>query len=156
MVQQNLLNAKCYLMPFSDVKPDDLQWEAIQKIGVTGILKGFGVAKGWENKMFFYPDSLVSENEVAIGLKNYFRNYKSQYQNSDSLINVSNAWNRIIEMQHYYRIKNKIPHKYPSVILNEWKSFLNKNANELATRRDVVIMFSHVAVNLFLPTIKTK
>ena len=156
MVQQNLLKAKCYLMPFSDVKPDDLQWKAIQKVGVSGILKGVGVAKGWENKMFFYADSLVSENELATGLKNYFGNYKSQYQNSDSVISVRNAWNRIVEMQHYYCIKNKIPHKYPSVILNEWKSFLNKNADGLATRRDVVIMLSHLAMNLLLPMIKTQ
>ncbi len=56
-VQEELLKAKAYLMPFTDVKPDDPHWEAIQKVGVTGILKGTGKAEGWANKMYFYPDS---------------------------------------------------------------------------------------------------
>lgn len=59
-VQEELLKAKCYIMPFTDIKPDDPDWEAIQKTGVTGILKGTGKAEGWANKMFFYPDSLLS------------------------------------------------------------------------------------------------
>ena len=41
-IQEELLNAKCYLMPFTDVKPDNPYWKAIQKIGVTGIIRGTG------------------------------------------------------------------------------------------------------------------
>lgn len=52
IVQEELLKAKAYLMPFVDVKPDDPHWEAIQRVGVTGILKGTGKAEGWGNKMF--------------------------------------------------------------------------------------------------------
>lgn len=63
-VQTALLNAKCYLMPFSDVKPDDPAWEAIQKAGLTGILKGAGKPEGWANKMFFYPDSLADYSDL--------------------------------------------------------------------------------------------
>lgn len=59
-VQEELLRQKAYLVPFTDVKPDDPQWEAIQKVGATGILKGTGKAEGWANKLFFFPDSLVS------------------------------------------------------------------------------------------------
>jgi FAD dependent oxidoreductase len=72
-VQAELLKLKCYLMPFVDVKPDDPNWEAIQKVGVTGILKGVGKAEGWANKMFFYPDSLVTLSELTNGLRNYSR-----------------------------------------------------------------------------------
>jgi hypothetical protein len=70
-VQQQLLKAKCYLMPFSDVKINDPHWEAIQKVGLTGILKGTGKAEGWANKMFFYPDSVYDGIQVIQGLKNY-------------------------------------------------------------------------------------
>ncbi|MFZ1259007.1 MAG: FAD-dependent oxidoreductase [Chitinophagaceae bacterium] len=71
-VQEELLKAKAYLMPFIDVKPTDPHWEAIQKVGVTGILKGTGKAEGWANKMFFYPDSLVSDTEIILGFGKYF------------------------------------------------------------------------------------
>lgn len=72
-VQEELLKAKTYLMPFADVKPDDPHWEAIQKVSATGILKGEGKAEGWANKMFFYPDSLVMGQEFRYGLFQYTR-----------------------------------------------------------------------------------
>ncbi len=78
-VQEALLKVKCFLMPFVDVKPDDPNWEAIQKVGLTGILKGVGKSEGWSNKMFFYPDSLVDANEFNRGMRQYsyvmFPNY---------------------------------------------------------------------------------
>ncbi len=59
-VQLQLLQHKCYLMPFCDVSPEEEAWEAIQKAGVTGILQGTGKSSAWENKTFFYPDSTVN------------------------------------------------------------------------------------------------
>ena len=41
-LQQHLLKGKAYLMPYIDVAPDNRHWEAVQKIGATGILKGTG------------------------------------------------------------------------------------------------------------------
>jgi len=79
-VQSALLQAKCYLMPFVDVKPSDPYWEAIQKTGVMGILKGTGKPEGWSNKMFFYPDSLVNGHEFIKGLSEYASNYFSHHR----------------------------------------------------------------------------
>lgn len=64
-VQEALLKNKCYLAPFDDVQPTDSAWEAIQRIGVTGIIKGVGKSEGWENKMFFYPDSLAERGAIT-------------------------------------------------------------------------------------------
>jgi hypothetical protein len=69
-VQQLLLNAKCFIMPYVDVKPDDVYWEAIQKIGATGILKGVGKSEGWVNKTYFYPDSTLSLYELEKAIAN--------------------------------------------------------------------------------------
>lgn len=74
-VQQELLKLKCYLMPFVDIKPDDAHWEAIQKVGVTGILKGVGKSEGWANKMFFYPDSTISFYELEAGFYNFYKGF---------------------------------------------------------------------------------
>lgn len=112
MVQENLLKAKCYLMPFSDVKRDDVAWEAIQRIGVTGILKGTGKAQGWENKMFFYPDSTIASNNFLRLIRAY-KNLKEKDLNADTTaLSISKAF--------------------------ELASKLNKTANEIIDTRENV------------------
>lgn len=71
-VQDVLLKAKGYLMPFIDVTQDDPAYAAIQRIGATGILKGTGVPYLWANQTWFYPDLPVSQFELVEGLKSYY------------------------------------------------------------------------------------
>ncbi|WP_339713763.1 FAD-dependent oxidoreductase [uncultured Kriegella sp.] len=71
-VQNALLTNKAYLMPFIDVKKDDEAFEAIQRIGTSGVLKGYGVPYKWANQTWFYPDRIVSENEWISGLIPYY------------------------------------------------------------------------------------
>jgi hypothetical protein len=77
-VQEKLLKAKAYLLPFTDVKPDHPYWEQIQKIGVAGILKGTGKPEGWSNKMFFYPDSTIDIIELENNIVEYLPTYQKQ------------------------------------------------------------------------------
>jgi hypothetical protein len=88
-VQQILLDAKCYLVPYVDVKPADPFWEAIQKAGVTGILKGIGKSEGWANKTYFYPDSTITIQELEKGLS-VFNKYKFPVSNNSSKVDVRN------------------------------------------------------------------
>jgi hypothetical protein len=88
-VQQELLKRKCCLVPFSDVKPTDPHWEAIQKVGLCGILKGTGKPEGWANKMFFYPDSFLKKKELIEGLKEYFKKPLTNTEYPDELVNFS-------------------------------------------------------------------
>lgn len=77
-VQQALLDAKAYIMPFIDVPATDPQFAAIQRIGATGIMKGAGVPYMWANQTWFYPDQTMSRYELAEGLRPYYdslRNY---------------------------------------------------------------------------------
>ncbi|MGV3704385.1 MAG: FAD-dependent oxidoreductase [Arcticibacter sp.] len=71
-VQQELLNANAYLLPFIDVKPHDPGFQAIQRIGATGILKGTGLSYKWANQTWFYPKHPVSEYDFINGLKTYY------------------------------------------------------------------------------------
>jgi hypothetical protein len=68
-LQQKLLDAKCDLLPYADVKPGDGGWDAIQRVGATGILKGKGQPEGWANKTFFFPDSGVRLTDLNSGLR---------------------------------------------------------------------------------------
>jgi hypothetical protein len=70
-LQQKLLDYTCALMPYADVKTADKAWMAIQKIGVSGLLKGKGKPEGWANKTFFFPDSMVSFVDLRAGLEEF-------------------------------------------------------------------------------------
>lgn len=71
-VQEALLAAQVYLMPFIDVKPGDPAFYAIQKIGATGILKGQGIPYKWANQTWFYPHTYISQYTLLDGLKKYY------------------------------------------------------------------------------------
>ena len=71
-VQQTLLDHDAYLLPFIDVKPQDSYFEAVQRIGATGILKGKGIAYKWANQTWFYPEHRISEYDLTEGLRTYY------------------------------------------------------------------------------------
>ncbi|MBT8305666.1 MAG: FAD-dependent oxidoreductase [Maribacter sp.] len=73
-VQEALLKQNAYLMPFIDIDPSDPAFHAMQRMGITGILKGYGVPYKWANQTWFYPDQIVSEYEFIQGLLPYFDN----------------------------------------------------------------------------------
>jgi hypothetical protein len=72
VLQQALLKAKVYLMPFIDVPPSDPQFESIQKIGATGILQGKGIPYKWANQTWFYPNQPLTQYDLLQGLKSYY------------------------------------------------------------------------------------
>ena len=86
-IQDALLKNKCYLQPFVDVKPADSAWEAIQRIGTMGIIKGVGKSIGWANKTYFYPDSISNIREISAGLSSLFPNL--MIDNTDKKANIS-------------------------------------------------------------------
>jgi len=71
-VQQLLLDAKAYLLPFIDSKPENTSFQAIQRIGATGILRGTGISYKWANQTWFYPNHPISEYEMVQGLRTYY------------------------------------------------------------------------------------
>jgi hypothetical protein len=145
-VQQILLNAKCYIMPYVDVKPDDMYWEAIQKIGATGILKGRGKNDGWVNKTFFYPDSTISYDEFARGI-NEFRKCLPVYDTTIGRpVTVKESWNMMVLLLHVIRVQLKIPHKWPPLILDEQIGVWEKNIDEPYPGNDAPIKRKHIAM----------
>jgi hypothetical protein len=71
-VQSALLESKAYLMPFIDVKPEDKNFVAMQKIGATGILKGTGIAYKWANQTWYYPEQPINEFALVEGFKSFY------------------------------------------------------------------------------------
>lgn len=71
-IQGELLSYKHALMPFEDVKAIDSNWLAIQKVGITGIIK----AEIKQGKAYFNPEKEVTYDEIKQPIKDYY--YKAQ------------------------------------------------------------------------------
>lgn len=68
-VQQALLDNNAYIMPYIDIRPNHPHFQAIQRIGATGIIKGHGVPYKWANQTWFYPEREISQYELVEGLR---------------------------------------------------------------------------------------
>ena len=68
-VQQQLLDADAWLLPFMDTTPEDWYFEPLQRLGVSGVLKGEGIPYAWANQTKIYPDSVMTQSQVAEALK---------------------------------------------------------------------------------------
>jgi len=75
-VQQSLLNQKAYISPLFDVKPTDLNFETIQKIVATGILKTRGESYKWANRTWFSPEATITIQEFTEGLSRFDKKNK--------------------------------------------------------------------------------
>ena len=74
-LQQNLLDANGYIMPYKDVTQQNPYFKAIQKIGATGLLRGVGVPTGWANATYFNPNEKVQFAEFSIAWNKRFSSY---------------------------------------------------------------------------------
>ena len=83
-VQQALLDANGYIMPYKDVIQKDPYFKAIQKIGATGLLRGVGVPTGWANATYFNPNEKVKFAEFSIAWNKKFAS--TQIENKNELI----------------------------------------------------------------------
>ncbi|NTS43720.1 FAD-dependent oxidoreductase [Flavisolibacter sp. BT320] len=90
-VQQKLLQTGAYLMPYIDVTPDNPFFEAIQKVGATGILKGAGVPYKWANQTWFYPEQPLSQYDLAEGLRPYYASLENYLDASGEMLTLQSA-----------------------------------------------------------------
>ena len=65
-VQRELLAAGAYLQPWLDLKPGEEGFEAIQRIGCTGILRGVGQNVGWANESWFRAEDPLKWNDLFL------------------------------------------------------------------------------------------
>jgi hypothetical protein len=83
-LQQSLLEAKAYLMPYADITPAHSHFASVQRIGATGLLRGRLQPSGWANRTWFDADSVVTWSELAPSLRSYFNN--SLFSASDGFL----------------------------------------------------------------------
>lgn len=70
-VQAALLAQKAYIEPLYDVTPADPDFDVLQRIAATGILRMTGESFHWANRSWFYPDSTLTVGAFSRGLHDY-------------------------------------------------------------------------------------
>lgn len=76
-VQQSLLDANCWLMPFMDISPESRYFQPIQKIGLVGAMQGTGIPYKWANQTWFYPDYSITHEDFYTALASVIPNKES-------------------------------------------------------------------------------
>lgn len=74
MLQDALLEAGMYIMPYNDLDNSDPRFAAVQRIGATGILRGDGKPIAWENQTWFRIDDDLLAGQVFA--EDYYGNVK--------------------------------------------------------------------------------
>ncbi|MBC7688731.1 MAG: FAD-dependent oxidoreductase [Aquabacterium sp.] len=121
-VQNTLLKAGAYLMPYMDVPFDNPHFAAIQKIGATGILKGTGVPYKWANQTWFYPDSAV----LSTVFKNDIEAYTGiPFSSKNREVTIGD----IVVCINSYRQKYKLPVLSKESILKSGAAIKLENLN---------------------------
>jgi hypothetical protein len=92
-VQNKLLNAGAYIMPYIDVPPTHPYFKVIQKIGATGILKGTGIPFKWANQTWFYPDSTIMLGEFYEGFGEYL---DQAFKTLDDILTVNHCMYEVV------------------------------------------------------------
>jgi hypothetical protein len=124
-------------MPFIDVKKEDKGFAAMQRIGATGILKGYGVPYKWANQTWFYPTQMVSEHEFIQGLLPYYQD-----------VNTIHASGKGLTLDFFKEIVKRIHPEYAlKDIAKQWESWdIDQPLNEdtVLNRRTVSILTDHI------------
>lgn len=149
-IQGELLSYKHALMRFEDISPIDSNWLAIQKVGITGIIK----AELKQGKAFFNPEKEVSYDEIKQPIKDYY--YKAQIWFDDHQnvpINLENTismvcyvgnksvdatktelqkkWNKSYKFSSTYDLKKILTRREFAVIINDYlKPFDDVNVDK--------------------------
>lgn len=82
-IQQHLLQAKGYIMPFIDVSPVHSNFQSIQRVAASGLLRGHGVPFKWANQTWFYPDSLMTKGEFRKGWTDFAQTNRTKTKDVD-------------------------------------------------------------------------
>jgi hypothetical protein len=134
-VQNKLLAAGAYIMPYIDVPPSHKYFTAIQKIGATGILKGTGIPYKWANQTWFYPDSTIIANEFYEGFDSY-ANRPDKYSTDLEPLLLGNL---------IYKILNFSSQNSLEKIKNNWKKLglENYNLNRPIKRFEIAVLIDY-------------
>lgn len=106
-VQNAILDAKGYLLPYLDVAVSDVKFKSYQRIGSTGILKGVGRNVEWSNQTWLRSDTVLITNELDGLLEIYPTAKKWLYNKRGQTITISEARDLVAQIALHEGVKMK-------------------------------------------------
>ncbi|PWU03256.1 MAG: FAD-dependent oxidoreductase, partial [Bacteroidetes bacterium] len=154
-IQEILLKSNCMLMPFVDVTPYDRNFIPIQHVALTGILKGFSKPGKWQNKTFFYPDSLIRYDALEKGMKEYDPAFPTKKKPDHNYLTIKETFN--VLLPYLKSSKDSILIKKANIFIEElgntakisrrWESFYylrNYSPGRPITRRELAVLIYYL------------
>lgn len=130
-VQQTLLDAGAYLMPLVDVNPTDKDFQAIQRVTASGILKIKGESFHWANRSWFYPDSTLTVKDFTEGLNSLNKN--SPVIENQSVLTIKKATDLFSGFLNR-TVDAEIQQLWKSYFINEY------SPGRAVTRREISVL----------------
>jgi hypothetical protein len=144
-IQGELLAYKHALMPFEDIKAADSNWLAIQKTGITGIIK----AEIKQGKAYFNPEKEVIYQEIKQPVKEYYskaqiwfddhQNIPVNLENTISMVcyvgnksieatkaELQKKWNKNYKFSSKYNLQKVLTRREFATIINEYMEPFDK------------------------------
>jgi FAD dependent oxidoreductase len=139
-IQLALLNSEALIMPYRDAGIGHPQFQSIQKIGASGILKGKGIPYQWANQTWFYPDSAVDAAAFATDFKAFGKATVS----TKKQLTVANAITTIFNTgkQKLMLLNNKNLQQFTKEISEKWAMWglQNFDTNRPITRAELAVL----------------
>lgn len=105
-VQDAILAAGGYLLPYLDVPVESPLFKPLQRVGATGIMKGVGRNVGWSNQTWFRADTLLLMNELQ-GLADVYPQV-SIATDDTSAVSMQEAINLIGQIAAHEELKTDV------------------------------------------------
>jgi hypothetical protein len=86
-LQEELLDYGAILMPYMDALHDHWAFSSIQKVGLSGIMRGEGIPVAWANETRFHPEKNLSSEELEVILN---RAKELEYLSENTQWNIGN------------------------------------------------------------------
>jgi hypothetical protein len=91
-LQDVLLESGLILMPYMDATQDYWAFLSIQKVGLSGLMRGDGIPVAWANETRFYPESVVGKMDLFEILSRSDQMSTEQINQALSTVGSSGEW----------------------------------------------------------------
>ena len=147
-LQQKLLNAKGYIMPYKDVSLNDPHFASVQKMGAIGLIRGKGVSEGWANATYFMPNEKV---DLKIFVDKWSQKFKTPILKNTEFMSIGEAieFAAILENSSVDRINKNFKENWGILGLKNLDIERHITRYELATILDSFNIFEKFDVNIY-------
>ena len=150
-VQQTLLSQGNYLLPYLDVEKESPFFLPLQRIGVTGILKGTGKNVGWSNQTWFRINDTLLWSELS-GLEEI---YPVEIPDTNTPIKLNDLLMLISEIEQIEKIPLKKELTIRAKEIYYTFGFPDFNVQDQLTRVEAAVLIDQI-LNPFVKEVDIK